>query len=94
MTKHVKVTNFISRTSGNPVRNQFIITDDNGTTFQSYNSTIAQKRHDGSIVLDRHYWDYSTTTGKYRNQFLGLNKAQTLAAIKAGSIQLADLNGG
>lgn len=89
----LKVKNITSRTSGNPVKNQFIIETDDSEVFQSYKSAIAKKCYKtGKTYLDSYYWDYSTTTGKYRNQFLGMNKAETLKAIKAGEIQLTNLN--
>lgn len=65
-------------------------------TFQSYNSVIAMKGYDQNsnlrVVLDEKTWDYSVTTGKYRNQFLGENKAETLKKIKSGEYKLANLN--
>jgi hypothetical protein len=74
------------------VRNQFIITTDRGTVFQSYNSIIAFMGLDGSVLLDLGTWDYSVTTGKYRNIFLGENKAETKRKIKSGEYVLTDLN--
>ncbi len=85
------VTNMTSP-SGNKVKNQFIIYTDDGCYFQSYKTVIAFRGDDGAIKLDRDSWDYSTTTGKYRNMFLDMNKAETLKAIKAGEIQLINLN--
>ena len=76
---------------GNTVKNQFIITDGNRKTFQSYKSVIAIKE-DGNIILDEHYWDYSKTTGVYRNQFLGEGIAETRIKIKSGEYKLANLN--
>ena len=79
--------------NGNPVPNQFIINGENAQYFQSYNSIIVRKDWtDGSIALDRNKWDFSTTTGKYRNQFLGETKKETEAKIKSGEYMLADLN--
>jgi hypothetical protein len=46
----------------------------------------------GQIYLDRNKWDYSTTTGKYRNQFLGETKKETQAKIDSGEYILTDLN--
>lgn len=102
----MQVQNMTSN-KGNNIPNQFIITDEgrgalgNFTSrevFQSYDSVIAVRIHwpDGAtdIKLDRKYWDYSTTTGKYRNQFLGENKAETLKKIESGEYKLADLNEG
>jgi hypothetical protein len=77
--------------SGQPVKNQFIIEDGKSTIFQSYDSIIAM-RSGGRTYLDKYRWDYSTTTGKYRNQFLGMNKKQIEQAIEDGAIYLVDLN--
>ena len=37
---------------------------------------------DGNTYLDHYYWNYSTTTGKYRNRFLGEDRKETEAKIK------------
>lgn len=98
----MKVKQFEGRNGA--VKNQFIITEEgrgaNGnfilkTIFQSYDSVIAIKtvwndRID--IELDNDKWDYSTTTGKYRNQFLGEDKQATLKKIKSGEYKLSNLN--
>lgn len=77
---------------GNTVPNQFIIETDDGRFFQSYNSIIAFIPLDGKTVLDETYWDYSRTTGKYRNKFLGENKAETQEKITSGKYTLSNLN--
>ena len=64
--------------------------------FQSYDSIIAEciiwnDRID--IKLDETYWNYSKTTGKYRNLFLGETKKETEKKIKSGEYVLTDLNG-
>ncbi len=88
-----KVRNMISN-QGNPVPNQFHITESNGDEyFQSYKSIIA-KRSEGKITLDDYYWNYSKTTSKYRNDFLGEGIAQTRNKIASGEYKLANLNGG
>ena len=76
---------------GNKVPNQFIITDNGTEYFQSYRSIIA-KRSEGKIYLDDYYWDYSTTTGKYRNEFLGEGIAETRKKIASGEYILTNLN--
>ena len=87
-----KVKNMIS-SKGNAIANQFIITSGWGNeTFQSYDSIIAIKFQNGDVHLDGHYWDYSRTTGKYRNQFLGETKKETEKKIKTGEYLLVDLN--
>ena len=91
----VKVRQFEGNNGG--VRNQFEIETDKGIVFQSYNSMIAFKsgtvfKSGTKIFLDRNKWDYSTTTGKYRNIFLGEDRRTTEKKIKAGIYELADLN--
>lgn len=63
----------------------------NGTIFQSYNSIICWK-HGKIVILDKTYWNYSTTTSKYRNQFLGETTKETQAKIDSGEYILTDLN--
>ena len=86
----VKVKNMYSD-RGNTVPNQFIITTNDGEYFQSYSSIIA-RRFNGQTYLDEYYWDYSRTTVKYRNKFLGEYTADTKKKIKTGEYILTDLN--
>ena len=73
--------------------NQFILWDDDRNKFlQSYDSIIVKINHRGDIYLDEYYWDYSKTTGRYRNQFLGETKNETLKKIKSGKYKLINLN--
>lgn len=44
------------------------------------------------VILDNLRWDYSTTTGKYRNIFLNEKKELTLKLIKNNTYLLANLN--
>ncbi len=95
----MKVENMTS-SRGNIVVNQLIITwqkdNESYTVFQSYKSVIAFKHHKHAktkIYLDCNTWDYSRTTGKYRNVFLNENKAETQKKIDSGEYILADLNG-
>ena len=86
------VQNFISN-SGNSVANKFTIHTPRAILFQSYNSIIAKiDRRTNKITLDKYYWDYSRTTGKYRNQFLGEGIAETRKKIKSGEYKLKNLN--
>lgn len=90
--KAIKVRNMTSE-RGNNIANQFYIRIKDLILFQSYNSIIAVKDlRTGRTTLDRSTWDYSVTTGKYRNQFLGESKKETEAKIKSGQYKLADLN--
>jgi hypothetical protein len=86
----MKVENMTSA-RGNKVANQFIINSEEGCYFQSYNSIIV-KIEGREVYLDEYYWDYSITTGKYRNDFLGEGIAETRAKIKSGEYTLTDLN--
>lgn len=72
------------------VKNQFIIQTDKGLIFQSYNSIIAAKI-DNKVYLNKNYWDYSPTTGKYRNIFLGETKKETEKKIASDKYILTDL---
>lgn len=87
----IKVENMTSA-KGNKIANQFIIETDEGLIFQSYNTVIARKNFDGTISLDPHNWDYSVTTGKYRNIFLRETKKETERKIKEGVYKLEVLN--
>lgn len=62
--------------------------------FQSYDSIIVKKVYGGrlDVYLDRKYWNYSVTTSKYRNQFLGETTKETQAKIDSGEYVLCDLN--
>jgi hypothetical protein len=85
-----KIENMRSK-NGNKIANQFIIRTPEAIFFQSYNSIIAKKEN-GKIILDEYFWNYSQTTGKYRNIFLGETKKETEEKIKAGIYKLANLN--
>jgi len=91
--KTIKVYNMTSPRTGGNVANQFEIITPKGTYFQSYNSIIAFKPNDSRrIQLDSYYWDYSRTTGKYRNQFLNEGIAETREKIKRKEYLLTNLN--
>ena len=99
----MKVRNMTGK-NGRAIPNQFIITDEghgsNGNfqskrVFQSYNSIIVIETiwpGEIRIELDENKWDYSKTTGKYRNQFLGETKKETQAKIDSGGYILTNLN--
>lgn len=73
---------------GNDIANQFIIKGNDWTLFQSYNSPIALLK-DGKVYIFRN-WDYSVTTGKYRNAFLMETKKETLEKLKSGEYIAVD----
>jgi hypothetical protein len=81
--------------NGRAVPNQFVIDDGDVEYFQSYKSIICKKEYGqrpAKITLDAATWDYSKTTGRYRNQFLGETKTETERKIKSGEYTLANLN--
>jgi hypothetical protein len=81
--------------NGNFVANQFIIIDNNATYFQSYNSIIAKiEMIEGSkkVFLDEYYYNYSRTTSKYRNLFLGEVTKEIERKIKEKEYILTNLN--
>lgn len=92
-TTHPKIENMVS-SRGNRIPNQFLIQTDDGIYFQSYQTIIAFNPIDRyePTQLDRDKWAYSVTTGKYRNMFLGENKAATERKIASGEYVLVDLN--
>ena len=70
----------------NEIPNQFILYFENGQMFQSYKSIIAVvfdtwKSKENPYYLGKD-WDYSKTTGKYRNDFLNNTKKETLEDLK------------
>ena len=83
----------ITNNNGNKAPNQFVISDNGSNYFQSYNSIIV-KRSNGKIELDSYYWNYSKTTSKYRNIFLGETTQETRKKIDSGEYLLVDLNEG
>lgn len=74
--------------SGREIPNQFIIYGEDFKLFQSYKSPIAMIK-EGKTYIFRD-WDYSTTTGKYRNIFLGETKQETLKKLKSGEYITVD----
>jgi len=91
----MEVQNMTSERSGRAVPNQLIINTPDATYFQSYDSIVVKTTfEDGGrvVYLDAQTWDYSKTTGKYRNLFLGETKKETERKIKDGIYKLTDLN--
>lgn len=79
--------------NGNPAANQFVISSENGTFFQSYDSVVARIAN-GKLTLSE-AWNFSKTTSKHLYIFLreyGLseydNRKAILKAIKSGEIEV------
>lgn len=79
---NMKVRNMESPRTGRPVANQFIIEGDGKTIFQSYDSTIAVIDWNEKTVKIGNDWNYSTTTGKYRNMFFYDNDFSDMSDTK------------
>ena len=70
------------------VKNQFVICDGKGNEYlQSYDSIIVKRDINNNITLGSD-WNYSNTTGKYRNLYLGETKKETEAKIKSGEYKI------
>ena len=69
------------------VVNQFVISDGGNEYLQSYNSIIVKRDINNNITLGQN-WDYSKTTGKYRNLYLGETKKETENKIKSGEYKI------
>lgn len=103
----MRVQNMTS-SKGNKIANEFIIETGlnikinnrlyrEAVYFQSYNVIIVCEAIDNETgnkqtFLDSIYWDYSVTTGRYRNKFLGERKAETQKKINSGEYILTNLN--
>jgi hypothetical protein len=55
---------------------------------RSYKAIIAKRDASGHITLDRKYWNYSATTGRHRNVFLGEGIADTRKKIANGTYSM------
>lgn len=78
----MRVENMVSPRTGREVANQFIIDGDGVRTFQSYASTIAVIDYNERTVKIGVDWNYSTTTGKYRNAFFKDENFRDMADTK------------
>jgi len=90
----MKVTNF-TNDKGNKIPNQFCISTPEYLMFQSYNSNIVKTTFEYGkrvVYLDEYYYNYSKTTSKYRNKYLGETTKEIETKIKAGIYILTNLN--
>lgn len=80
----VSVENAPSRNGYGSAPNQFIITFENGTVFQSYNSLIGVKvRGDETLYLTS-FHDYSNTTSGYCGRWCGYKCADRRKMLEDG----------
>ena len=91
LTGQIRSAEYMKGRTGKARIDQRILYTDRGKVFSSYNTSIVFIS-EGKTYLDYHYWNYSTTTGKYRNMFLNESGTMTRKKIKTGAYILADLN--
>ena len=79
--------------TGRPVANQFIICAGDAIYFQSYNTIVAKSSYGNHVTLQTGYWDnYSATTNKYLNQFLGTSGiAEIREKVKNEEFKVGDI---
>ncbi len=70
-------------------RNKSIISIDGDELLFSYDTLIAIRQSDGTVLLGKS-WAYGTTTGNHRISFLGETKAETIKKINDGTYILQD----
>ena len=82
MVKEIPEVESMTSSSGNAIANQYIIRGSDYKLFQSYRSPIAMIKEGKTYLFAD--WNYSRTTGKYRNMFLGENIAVTREKLASG----------
>lgn len=80
--------------NGNAAANQSVISNGNGTFFQSYSTIIARIDNNGKLTLSK-AWNFSKTTSKHLYIFLRdndrriyANRKAILKGIKNGEIEV------
>lgn len=69
------------------------LSNDNGEKFlQSYNSIIIKIDKTGQIFFDVVFYNYSKTTIKHRNQYLGLTSQEIEQGLRTGLYKFENLN--
>tara|TARA_R110002050_G_scaffold251981_1_gene390222 strand:+ start:235 stop:507 length:273 start_codon:yes stop_codon:yes gene_type:complete len=85
----------MTSSKGRKVPNQIIMYGNSKMYFQSYNVIVAMSDSSEDFCqtyLDEKYWNYSKTTSKYLNKYLGMTSPQVKNAIKRGGLILTNLN--
>lgn len=87
-------TGMLNSKTQKPVANHQILTDDStGCVYlQSYDSIVCMIDSVGRIFLNHKVYDYSKTTKKYRNMFLGLTTKELNRQIINGTIKMIPFN--
>lgn len=93
-TENFKVKQF-TNFKNKPVNNHFTVFSSEFTMFVSYGSNIVKTTFEGGqrvVYLDERFYNYSKTTSKYRNMFLGEDSKTIESKIKSGIYKLTNLN--
>lgn len=77
---------------GNRAKNTYLLTSENGVMLQSFNHNVLFKHNDGTIYLDKKYWDLHGLDANYRQAFLNESTAVTQNKILLNEYKLIDLN--
>jgi len=72
--------------------NTEIFRDGRGTEYCRSYAVIIAKKQNGNVYLDERYYQYSVTTARHFNKFLGHGISDTRAKIKSGEYILTNLN--
>ena len=87
----MRISHLFTRRGRNPAVNQVVVHVPAGDAFFSYGTFIAfspARRDLNNPVVLGPDWNYSNTTGRYRNQFLGEGLADTRRKIGSGEYRL------
>ena len=91
------IINNMKSNRGRTIPNQYVIKLDNCDVFQSYETVIAIRDYDYvngkyEVYLNKQYYNYSRTTSRYRNKYLGLTTKEIEQKIKAKEFVLITHN--
>lgn len=74
-------------------KNQVVVSFTDGSeVFNSYGKNIVAYTGKGTIYFDTNYLDYSTTTSKWINKYMGVDSKWVKDAIKNKIIKFKNLN--
>lgn len=77
----------------NLTKNQVVVQFSDGSEiFNSYGKNIVEYSKNHKIYFDKKYWNFSNTTSKWRNKYMGVDSKWVKDAIKNGIVKFKDLN--
>ncbi len=91
--KNLTIENMQTSSGGVAIDQEIVRSKRSGNvSFYSYKTEIVRINKEGVVILDKKYWDYSKTTSKYRNMFLGEDTKTIKKKIADGTYKLRSLN--